>query len=123
MTRHPLRSRRSARQLHDRLRTGDPDVLRGIVDDYRPLLLAYLTPTLGNRADAENVLQQCVIEVWRNSHKFDPNRGSVRTWLLTICRSRAFDHLRRRVPEPRDPAVLSAEHGRERAAMATIVEG
>lgn len=42
------------------------------------------------------------MQVWRNARHYDPNRGSVLTWLLAICRNRAIDVLRQR-----DPALLS----------------
>jgi RNA polymerase sigma-70 factor (ECF subfamily) len=42
-------------------------------------------------------------EVWRRAGDYDPRRAGLLTWVLTIARSRAIDHLRRRVPEPRDP--------------------
>jgi RNA polymerase sigma-70 factor (ECF subfamily) len=51
------------------------------------------------------------LEAWERGERYDPERGGLLTWLLTIARSRAIDHLRRRVPEPRDPtsAVVLAD--------------
>jgi RNA polymerase sigma-70 factor (ECF subfamily) len=57
---------------------------------------------------AEDVLQQVMLDVWQRGDRFDPARGSIRSWLLTITRSRALDHLRRRVPEPHDPSATDA---------------
>jgi RNA polymerase sigma-70 factor (ECF subfamily) len=48
------------------------------------------------------VLQITLVEAWQRGRTFDPGRGSLSTWLLTIARSRAIDQLRRRVPEPQD---------------------
>ena len=63
---------------------------------------------LGDRAAAEDVQQQVFTEVWRRAGDYDPRRAGLLTWLLTIARSRAIDHLRRRVPEPRDPQLPDA---------------
>lgn len=94
------------RTLARRLRDGDEGALEAVLADYRPLLLAYLRSLLSDRAEAEDVLQQALLDAWRHCASFDPERGSVRNWLLLICRSRATDRLRRRVPEPHDPAAL-----------------
>ena len=64
-----------------------------------------LVRMLGDRAAAEDVHQQVFIEVWQRADAYDPRRAGLLTWVLTIARSRAIDHLRRRVPEPRDPQL------------------
>lgn len=45
---------------------------------------------------AEEVVEDMYFQVWRDAARFDPARGKVLTWLLTICRSRALDYLRRK---------------------------
>ena len=49
---------------------------------------------LGLRADAEEVLQETFLEVWRRAREFDPSRGGVETWVTTIARTRAIDRKR-----------------------------
>lgn len=50
---------------------------------------------------AEEVVEDCYWQVWREAERFDAARGRVLTWVLTICRSRALDYLRRKdVAEP-----------------------
>ena len=44
---------------------------------------------------AEEVVSETYAQVWRQADRHDPARGKVSTWLLTICRSRALDALRR----------------------------
>lgn len=49
---------------------------------------------LPSRADAEEVLQEAFLEVWRRAREFDPERGGLETWVTTIARTRAIDRLR-----------------------------
>ena len=44
---------------------------------------------------AEEVTEDALFQAWREAHRFDVSRGKVITWLMTICRSRALDALRR----------------------------
>ncbi|MBI4755988.1 MAG: sigma-70 family RNA polymerase sigma factor [Betaproteobacteria bacterium] len=52
---------------------------------------------------AEEVLEDAYLQAWREAARFDPRRGRPLTWLLTICRSRALDHLRRQDPADLHP--------------------
>jgi RNA polymerase sigma factor (sigma-70 family) len=49
----------------------------------------------GQPALAEEAVSDCYAQAWRQADRYDPARGKVSTWLLTICRSRALDALRR----------------------------
>lgn len=51
---------------------------------------------LGERAAAEDCVQEAFISIWRSGGRFDPTRGSVRSWTLSIVRNRAIDALRSR---------------------------
>ena len=53
---------------------------------------------LRNAEEAEEVVEDTYWQAWREASRYDPARGRVLTWLLTICRSRALDALRRREP-------------------------
>ncbi len=50
---------------------------------------------VGSRQAAEDVTQEAFISIWRSGARFDPTRGSVRSWTLGIVRNRAIDALRR----------------------------
>lgn len=49
---------------------------------------------LGDRGEAEDVLQEVYVSVWRRAADFDPGRASPVTWLATLARNRAIDMLR-----------------------------
>jgi RNA polymerase sigma-70 factor (ECF subfamily) len=99
---------RGERILAGRLSRGDPVALREIQDEYSGLLRGYLRQLLRDASGAEEVLQQVMVEVWERGARFDPERGSLISWLMMIARSRAIDQLRRELPEPNDPLVTAA---------------
>jgi RNA polymerase sigma-70 factor, ECF subfamily len=88
------------------LRRGDPEALAAVRDSCGATVFGYLRHVLRDRDAAEDVFQQVFTEVWRRGSGYDPARGSLAAWVLTIARSRAIDELRRRRPEPMDPGTL-----------------
>ena len=95
------------RAIADGLRRHDPEALDAAYAEYGRVVFAYLVRTLGDHATAEDVQQQVFVEVWQRGPTFDPGRGRLFTWVMTIARSRAIDQLRRRIPEPRDPTAAA----------------
>jgi RNA polymerase sigma factor (sigma-70 family) len=67
------------------------------------------------REAAEEVAEDVYLQVWQQAARFDAARGKVLTWLLTICRSRALDHLRRQdeADAHPDPELLREEIGED----------
>ncbi len=112
--------RRRERRLAAGLRRSDPAALRTVYEDYGGAAFGYLVSALGDRAAAEDVQQEVFLEVWRRGASYDPSRGSLGTWIMSIARNRGVDHLRKRVPEPRDPAgaVALAEDREDPSASA-----
>jgi RNA polymerase sigma-70 factor, ECF subfamily len=100
----PRVASRADRQLATRLRRCDPAALTELHAAYGRTVLGFLVRVLGDRASAEDVFQQVFLEAWQTGPAYDPKRSAPLTWLMSIARSRAIDQLRRRVPEPRDPA-------------------
>jgi RNA polymerase sigma-70 factor (ECF subfamily) len=72
----------------------DESALARIYDRYRVILFGLLLRILNNRQEAEDVLQEVFLQVWRRAADFDENRGRPFTWLVTLARSRAIDRLR-----------------------------
>ncbi len=95
-------------RLAERLRARDPEALREVHERCGRVAFGFLVRTLNDRAAAEDVQQQVFLEVWRRGESFDLSRGSLLTWVMTIARSRAIDHLRRRVPQPLDPQAAAS---------------
>jgi RNA polymerase sigma-70 factor (ECF subfamily) len=79
-----------------RIVAGEPEALSDLYDRYSGMLLALARRVLNNTSDAEEVLQECFLQVWNQAGRYDPARSSVSTWLVLITRSRAIDRLRSR---------------------------
>lgn len=73
---------------------GDEMALGALYDRYRLILFALLVRILNSREEAEDVLQEVMLQVWRRAADFDEQRGRPFTWLVTLARSRAIDRLR-----------------------------
>jgi RNA polymerase sigma-70 factor (ECF subfamily) len=85
--------------LISRVRTGDEDALAALHDRYASVVYSVALRVLGDTTQAEDILQEIFIQLWRNPQRFDANRGSLGAWLAVIARHRAIDQLRRRRPE------------------------
>ncbi len=105
------RTARIAAGLHRR----DEATLAELHRDHGRTVMNFVRHALGDAGAAEDVHQEIFLEVWRRGPTFDPRRASPGTWIMLIARSRVIDHLRKRVPEPRDPSdpVAAAVFDRE----------
>jgi RNA polymerase sigma-70 factor (ECF subfamily) len=72
----------------------DDLALATLYDRYRLVLFGLLMRILNSREEAEDVLQEVFLQVWRRAANFDERRGRPFTWLVTLTRSRAIDRLR-----------------------------
>lgn len=89
--------------LARRLAGGEEAALSEVYDRYSRPVFGLLLRFLEDRAAAEDVQQLVFTEVWQKAGNFDPARGSLLGWIMSIARSRAIDYSRKKVPEPRDP--------------------
>jgi RNA polymerase sigma-70 factor, ECF subfamily len=74
---------------------GDAAALDQLYRRYRPLAFAAYA-LLHDPHAAEDAVHDAFLKVWRAAASFQPARGSLRAWLLTIVRNAAIDHLRTR---------------------------
>src|SRR5215813_9964859 len=73
---------------------GDRKALQTVYRLTAAKLFAVCMRILGERGEAEDVLQEVYMTVWRKAGTFDPALSSPMTWLIAIARNRAIDHLR-----------------------------
>ena len=74
----------------------DPDALAVLYDRHGAVAYSLAYRMVGERQAAEDVTQEAFISIWRNGGRFDPARGSARSWMLSIVRYRAIDMMRTR---------------------------
>jgi RNA polymerase sigma-70 factor (ECF subfamily) len=90
--------------------SGDDEVMRAVAGGsaealgmlhrrFAPLILRIAVHTL-DRAAAEDLVQEVFLAVWRNAGRFDPERGTARSWILQIAHFRLLNELRRRSRQP-----------------------
>lgn len=87
----------------------DSEALQELHRRYSNMLLALAQRVLGNRTDAEDVLQDALLQVWKQAERYDSKRSSVSTWLVLITRSRAIDRLRSRRVVDKTVTAVSLE--------------
>ena len=119
----PREPDRRQRRLAEGLRARDPRALEEIYALHGATAFGYLVRTLRDRDAAEDVQQQVFTEVWHRGPQYDPARAGLLTWVMTIARSRAIDHLRRRVPEPRDPHDATERAGEVAPGADALLDG
>ena len=95
--------------LLDRIRGGDRDAMAELFDRYSPMLYSVALRILREPSQAEDVVQEILLGIWRKPAMFEQGRGSLGSWLLVVARNRAIDSLRRRRPsEPVEDVVLAS---------------
>ena len=77
-----------------RMPRGDRAALQTVYRLTSAKLFAVVLRILGERSEAEDVLQDVYLTVWRKAGDFDSRRASPMTWLIAIARNRAIDRLR-----------------------------
>lgn len=83
----------------------DPHALEGLYERHRILVYSLALRMLGNQSDAEEVVQEAFVNIWRAANTFQTGRSSGRSWLLSIVHHRAIDKLRGRRSRPQAVAL------------------
>jgi RNA polymerase sigma-70 factor (ECF subfamily) len=128
-----LLAEQPARRLGGDVKTDDGDLLRALHDQHGSALWAYVVGlTNGDRAQAQDVVQETMLRAWRNPQVLAQQSGSARGWLFTVAKRIVIDEWRtarsrreRAVEQvPERPVQDEAEHVVNRqliaAAMRTL---
>lgn len=83
-------------ELVQALAAGRVDALEHLYARYGSLAHGTAMRVLRDPARAEEAVQDSFLQLWRNASRFDARRGSVKSWVLTIVRTRSIDYLRGR---------------------------
>jgi len=94
---------------------GNPRAFELVYDRHGGAAFSLAYRMVGNRVTAEDITQEAFLSIWRSRLRYEPGRGSVRTWVLGIVHHRAIDALRRNlVHERRRSTAEGLEERQER---------
>ena len=99
-----------------RMAEGDEGALGVLYDRHATAVHSLVCAIVKDEADAEEVTTDVFVQAWSTAEHFDPTRGAVTTWLLTLARSRALDRIRSRGRRAARLEKAAAQGGSEFAA-------
>lgn len=76
------------------------DLIRSLYEEHGRSLLAYAVRLTGDRAAAEDVVQETLLRAWKHADDLEHGTGSVRGWLLTVARNIITDRARAKAVRP-----------------------
>lgn len=79
-----------------RIRNGDSEAVRDLYRIYKNLLFALILTILKDREESEDCLQELFVQIWEKADMYDPEKGKVYTFLVTMARNKAIDRTRSR---------------------------
>ncbi|WP_439532542.1 sigma-70 family RNA polymerase sigma factor [Polymorphobacter sp.] len=108
--------------LLSRAADGDQSAFRDFYDRTSAKLFAVILRIVIERAEAEDVLQEVYVTIWRKAAEFDSTRASAITWTATIARNRAIDRIRARKIRPTAALDAAAEIADEAPTADAMIE-
>ena len=106
-------------ELLRRIATGSESALSEFYRRYQSRVYSFALQRLGNQADAAEVLNEVMLEVWRGSRNFE-GRAKATTWLLGIAHHKSIDLLRKRGRHQTDSLVSEIEDARPDPGPAAV---
>lgn len=106
-------------ELIVRVVAGDLRAFEAIYDRHSVPVFALAMRVTGRRRAAEEATQDAFLDLWRSAERYDPSRGTLQTWLLSMVRNRSIDWLRREARHARDVELDDALEGRLEAPERT----
>jgi len=102
--------------------SSDEALVRSLYEEHGGALLAYATRLTGDRATAEDVLQETLIRAWRHAGSLSESTGSIRGWLFTVARNVITDKMRAKAARPSEVAETPATVPVERDHADRVVD-
>lgn len=90
---------RTAEATDEQLMAGicrqDPRCIEALYRRHHALLRTVISRIVGNEYDVDDVLQECLLDVWRHAGNYSRAKGEALAWIVTLARRRAIDRVRR----------------------------
>lgn len=83
-------------QLMENIQRGDESALALLHRRHHALLRTIFNRIISNEHDVDELVQECLLEVWRRAENYNPEKGKALGWIVTLARRRAIDRLRRK---------------------------
>ncbi|GGX56689.1 ECF RNA polymerase sigma factor SigK [Streptomyces fructofermentans] len=91
---HGSEPKAGVEELLARVAHGDHEAFTGVYDALSGTVMGLACRILRDAAQAEEVTQDVMTEVWRTAGRYDPRRGAAKSWVLTLAHRRAVDRVR-----------------------------
>jgi len=105
------------------LAAGDADAATAFIRRFQARVFGLVLTIVRDEGTAEDVAQETFVRAWKHAQTYDPRRGRVASWLLTIARNLAIDVVRVRTAEPLDPDVMVNRLQQAGIARAPVDQG
>src|SRR6201993_273603 len=110
------------------IQSGDQTAMSALFDRYGTLVYSVALRVLKDASEAEDVMQEIFVQVWKNPRAFESGKGSLAGWLAVVARNRSIDVIRRRRPaEPVElfalPAATNLARETERDSLLGKIRG
>lgn len=86
---------RAEAELYEQIQSGDRNALESLYVKYEKLLFSYAFKMTSNKEMSEEIVQDVFTKVWHRKGGYDPSKGKLSTWLITLTRNATIDVLRR----------------------------
>lgn len=87
-------SRKNEHELMQRIAAGDKDAFQEFDHQYRKLILYNVNKVLNKPDDCEDIANEVLLKIWKCADSYHPAKGSLVSWISTMSRNRAIDHVR-----------------------------
>lgn len=106
-----------------RIKSRDEHTINDVIGKYARLLwpiAAAVLKNVGSEQDVEECIADVFIDLWEHPHKYDPQRGSLKSWLCMVTRCRAIDcyrNLSKHSTVPLEGSMMAGRMGLQDALL------
>ncbi len=83
------------KEIVEMFAAGNVRAMELLYDNYADTLYGIIFGMVRDEAQAQDILQEAFVKIWQHSREYDPSKGRLFTWLLSIARNKAIDAIRK----------------------------